>query len=89
MTIASLRILRLAAGTALSLWFSQIIAWDMSFIAPVITMFILSLPLPAPGLKGGLVFVAALTISMYAGVLLLPMLLDQPLAGAHGLLREK
>ena len=81
MSIESLRILRLAGGTALSLWFSQFIAWDMSFIAPVITLLILSLPLPAPGLKGGLVFVAALTLSMYAGVLLLPMLLDQPLAG--------
>ena len=81
MNIESLRILRLAGGTALSLWFSQLVAWDMSFIAPVITLLILSLPLPAPSLKGGLVFVAALTISMYAGVLLLPMLLDQPLAG--------
>ena len=81
MNIESLRILRLAGGTALSLWFSQLVGWDMSFIAPVITLLILSLPLPAPSLKGGLVFVAALTISMYAGVLLLPMLLDQPLAG--------
>jgi hypothetical protein len=81
MNIESLRILRLAGGTALSLWFSQLVAWDMSFIAPVITLLILSLPLPAPSLKGGLVFVAALTLSMYAGVLLLPMLLDQPLAG--------
>ena len=81
MNIESLRILRLAGGTALSLWFSQFLAWDMSFIAPVITLLILALPLPAPSLKGGLVFVAALTISMYAGVLLLPMLLDQPLAG--------
>ena len=81
MSIASLRILRLAGGTALSLWFSQIFAWEMSFIAPVITMFILSLPLPAPGLKGGLMFVAALSISLYAGVLLLPMLLEQPAAG--------
>jgi len=81
MSIESLRILRLAGGTALSLWFSQFVAWDMSFIAPVITLLVLALPLPAPGLKGGLVFVAALTLSMYAGVVLLPMLLEQPLAG--------
>jgi len=81
MTIASLRILRLAGGTALSLWFSQFFAWQMSFIAPVITLLILSLPLPALRLKAGLAFVAALTISLYAGVLLIPMLLDQPLAG--------
>jgi len=81
MSIESLRILRLAGGTALSLWFSQFVAWDMSFIATVITLLVLALPLPAPGLKGGLVFVAALTLSMYAGVVLLPMLLEQPLAG--------
>jgi len=71
----------MAAGTALSLWFSQLFAWDMSFIAPIVTMLILATPLPVPGLKGGLLFVAVLTVSLYAGVLLLPMLLDQPLAG--------
>jgi hypothetical protein len=81
MNIASLRILRLAGGTALSLWFSQIFAWEMSYIAPVVTLLILALPVPAPGLKGGLAFVLALTLSMYAGLLLLPMLLEQPAAG--------
>jgi hypothetical protein len=81
MNIASVRILRLAAGTALSLWFSQIYAWELSFIAPVITLLMLSLPMPAPGLKGGIAFVAVLSISMYTGLLLLPMLLNQPLAG--------
>jgi hypothetical protein len=45
------------------------------------TMFILALPLPAPRLKGGILFVAALTLSMYAGMLLLPPLLHYPLVG--------
>ena len=43
MTIASVRILRLALGTALSLWFSQAVGWQMSFIAPVFTLLVLGL----------------------------------------------
>jgi len=81
MDIAQVRILRLAAGTASSLWFSQAVAWEMSFIAPVITMFILALPFPAPKLKSGIAFVAALTLSLYAGLLLLPSLLNYPMVG--------
>ena len=53
----------------------------MSFVAPIITMFILALPFPAPRLKSGISFVAVFTLSLYAGLLLLPMLLDQPMAG--------
>ena len=63
------------------MWFSQAVGWDMSFIAPVITMFILALPFPAPKLKSGILFVAALTLSLYAGLLLLPSLLNYPLVG--------
>ena len=47
MSIASVRVLRLALGTALSMWFSQIVNWPMSFIAPVFTMLFLGLPIPA------------------------------------------
>jgi len=81
MDISHVRILRLATGTASSLWFSQAVAWEMSFIAPVITMFILALPFPAPKLKSGIAFVAALTLSLYAGLLLLPSLLNYPMVG--------
>lgn len=81
MTIASLRILRLALGTGLSLLVSQIYAWDLSFIAPVITMLVLALPKPVPGLKGGIALVLALGIALNLGVLFLPMLLEQPAAG--------
>lgn len=72
--IASRRILRLALGTALSMGFSQVINWPMSFIAAVFTMFILAVPLPAPTLKSGVKFVLALVIPAYAGMLLLPFL---------------
>jgi hypothetical protein len=79
--IASLRILRLAFGTAASLWFSQATGWTLSFIAPVMTMFMLALPLPVPKLKNGILFVLALVASLLAGTLLLPRILNQPLVG--------
>jgi len=63
------------------MWFSQAVGWDMSFIAPVITLLILGLPFPAPKLKSGIMFAAALTLSMYAGLLLLPSLLNYPMVG--------
>lgn len=72
---AARRILRLAFGTALCLWFSQAVAWPLSFIAPVLTMFILALPLPAPGLKKSVVFIVALVAPMIVGgLVLLPFL---------------
>jgi len=81
MEIANLRILRLALGTAVSLWFSQVVSWPLSFIAPVITLLLLALPLPAPKLKGGISFLVVLTGSLLAGLLLLPQLQNQPLVG--------
>ena len=81
MTIASVRILRLALGTSLSLWFSQAVGWQMSFIAPVFTLLVLGLPLPALKLKQGIGFVAVLAVGLYSGMLLLPMLLEQPAVG--------
>lgn len=72
--IASRRILRMALGTALSMGFSQIINWPVSFIAAIFTLLMLSLPLPAPTLKSGLKFVLALVIPAYAAMLLIPLM---------------
>ena len=81
LSIAQVRILRLAFGTAVSLWFSQLIGGDMSFVAAVFTMFILALPLPVLKLKASIKFVLVFSICLYAGLLLLPALLNQPLVG--------
>jgi hypothetical protein len=81
MSLASVRILRLAFGTAASLWFSQAVAWPLSFIAPVITMFLLALPLPAPKLKMGIGLIVVMTVALYGGLLLLPPLQNQPMVG--------
>lgn len=81
MDIASVRILRLALGTSLSLWFSQVVGWPMSFVAAVFTMFILALPLPALKLSGAIKFVLVLVMTVYAGLALLPLLLNQRWVG--------
>lgn len=79
--IASVRILRLALGTALALWFSQAVGWSLSFVAPVFTLLLLATPKPALPLKGGIVIVALITAAVYGGMLLLPLLLHQTAAG--------
>jgi hypothetical protein len=79
--VAARRIMRLAMGTALALCFSQAINWPLSFITPALTMMILALPLPAPGLKKGLAFVVALLAPMIGGLVLLPFLEHARLAG--------
>ena len=72
--IAARRILRLALGTALSLCFSQVMAWQLSFIAPVMTLVLLATPLPAPSLKQGLSFIIALLLPAILSVALIPFL---------------
>ena len=71
--IASRRILRLALGTSLALGFSQAMGWPMSFIAPVITLVLLTLPLPVPSAKMGILLLAAILVPVLLGsVVLLP-----------------
>jgi hypothetical protein len=79
--LAARRILRLSLGTALCLWFSQAVSWPLSFVAPVLTMFILALPLPPLGLKKGLAFIIAMLLPMVAGMALLPFLIHARWAG--------
>jgi Protein of unknown function (DUF2955) len=80
-SVASTRILRLAFGTALSLWISQAIGWDLSFLAPVVTMFLLAMPMSRPKPKLFVVIVLALVLSIYGSFIFLPLLLHQRFAG--------
>lgn len=79
--MASTRILRLAFGTALSLWISQVVGWTISFIAPVITLVLLAMPIPRPKPKFFAVVVLAMTLSVYGSFVFLPLLLHQKLVG--------
>ena len=79
--LASVRIGRLAFGTAACLCFAEGAAWTLSFIAPVMTLFLLSVPTPAPSLKNGIGLIAAVVVSFLVGLMLLPRMLHQPLVG--------
>ncbi|NCF73418.1 MAG: DUF2955 domain-containing protein, partial [Gammaproteobacteria bacterium] len=81
LTITHARILRLAFGTALSLWISQAVGWSISYLAPVITMFLLAMPLPRPQPKFFAVVVLALVVSVYGSFIFLPLLLHQTAVG--------
>ena len=81
MSIASVRILRLALGTAVAMLFSQIVNWPMSFVAPVLTMVILATPLPALKLSSGVKFILVFVVSIYAGLVFLPFMLNQRMVG--------
>ena len=81
LTITHTRILRLAFGTALSLWISQAIGWSISYIAPVITLLLLAMPLPRPKAKFFAVVVLALVFSVYGSFIFLPVLLHQTAVG--------
>jgi hypothetical protein len=79
--MASTRILRLAFGTALSLWISQAVGWTISYIAPIITLVLLAMPIPRPKPKFFVVVVLAMTLSIFGSFVFLPMLLHQKLVG--------
>ena len=79
--VAARRILRLAAGTSGALWFSQVVAWDVSFIMPVLVSFLLAIPIPAPRLKQGIIFILALALPAYGVLFMLPLLDNYRMAG--------
>lgn len=81
MDIASVRILRLALATGICMFVSQVINWPASFIAPIFTMFILALPLPVLSLSSGIKFILVFVISIYSALLLLPIVVNYPMAG--------
>ena len=68
------RVLRIALGTALCLLVSQMLGWSLSFLAPVITLFVLAMPKPSPGLVGGIKLFLAVVLASYSGFALLPLL---------------
>ena len=75
------RILRLALGVAMAMAFSQALNWPMSFVAPLITAMMLTLPLPAPTLRQSIIFIGALIGSLCIGLLIIPFLEFAPATG--------
>jgi hypothetical protein len=60
---------------------SQVVNWPMSFVAPIFTMFILALPLPALKLASAIKFALAFILSVYAALMLLPIIVHYRMAG--------
>ena len=80
-SIAHVRVLRLALGTGLALWFSQVVAWPLSFIAPIFVTVFLGLPIPPLKIKAAVGIVVVFLVTLSAGTLLLPELTYRPAVG--------
>jgi hypothetical protein len=79
--LADQRVIRYAVGTSATLAFSQIFAWDQSYLAAVFTASFLALPISPPKLKGGLIFLVILAGALLLGLLTLAPLKHYELAG--------
>lgn len=79
--LADQRVIRYAVGTSAALAFSQILAWDQSYLAAVFTATFLALPISPPKLKGGIVFLLILAGALLLGLLTLMPLKQYELAG--------
>ena len=75
------RTIRFAVGTSATLAFSQAFAWEHSYLAAVFAAMFLTLPLPPPRLKGGLVFLLILAGALLGGLILLGPLKHYEFAG--------
>ena len=80
-SLAQQRTIRYGVGTAIGLGFSQMAAWDHSYLAAVFAATFLGLPIAAPRLKGGVSFVVVLAAALLLGLLVLLPLNYQALAG--------
>jgi len=78
--IAAVRGIRMAVFTALCLAVVTVLKFPAPFLPPLFVSMLLMLPLPAPGLVGGIKFVVLMVISLGIGILLLPLLEHQPAA---------
>ncbi len=80
-SLAHVRILRLALGTSLALWVSQVAMWPLSFIAPVFATVFLGLPMPPLKLKAAVMIIVVFSVALSAGTWLLPELMYRPAVG--------
>lgn len=78
---ATIRSIRFAVGTALAVLIANAFAWPLSFIMPLFVAMILTTPLPPLGLAGSAKLVVAIVASLGFGLMLFPLVQNQPLAG--------
>ena len=80
-SLAQVRILRLALGTGLALWFSQLGLVPMAYFAPIFAAVFLGLPAPPLKLAAAIKIVAVFFATLTAGTWLLPEFVYRPAAG--------
>ena len=74
-----LRAIRYAVGSTIAMGIAMGYQWDLSFLVPVLSLSFLANPAMRPGFKQGAVFVAAIGIACYVGLLLGSRLTPYPL----------
>jgi hypothetical protein len=78
--LSDMRILRYAVGTTIAVLIAQVIAWDLSYLMPMLALGMLASPAPRPTVRGGLSFVAIVAVACFVGVWLGLLLLPYPAA---------
>ena len=70
------RVLRYALGATLAMAVAMGVAWDLSFIVPLLTLMLLASPAPRPRIHKGLGFVATIAVASYGGLWAIKYLLN-------------
>jgi len=76
--LRTLRVMRYAVGSTITMAVAMGIDWQLSFLVPVLSLSFLATPDPCPTLKQGTTFVAIIAIAVLAAVLLARWLLAFP-----------
>jgi hypothetical protein len=74
----SVRVLRYALGSTIAMALAMGFNWQLSFLAPVLSLSFLATPAPRPTLKQGIGFVATIAMACVIGLLVGTFLLSYP-----------
>ena len=77
--LRSIRVLRYAIGSTIAMTLALGIGWQLSFLAPVLSLSFLASPGPRPSLKQGIGFVLTIAVACFAGLMLGKFLISYPL----------
>ena len=70
------RVLRYALGATLAMALAMGLAWDLSFIVPILTLMLLASPAPRPSFRAGVGFVATIAVACFGGLWAIQYLLN-------------
>jgi len=73
------RVLRYATGSMLAVAVAMGVAWDLSYLTPVLSLMFLASPGPPPSFSKGLGFVATIAVACIAGLWVCKFLLSIPI----------